>query len=150
MHYHEPADAERAWIQAQLAAARELTGSPGDTLPSLAELDRAFAEGLTGSVEEVNAVINAIGIAFGEHLVQRSAFEWVIATGEYGTDLAILAFPGAGDVTVFPANFVAKRWESGQTFFLEARFHSILSTLADVERLNRPSARRDKKWWQFW
>jgi Domain of unknown function (DUF3806) len=60
--------------------------------------------------------------AFGGELVEVLGFQWVIATDEYGTDLAVLARPGRGDVTIFPADFVAKRYERREAPFLVTAF----------------------------
>lgn len=51
-------------------------------------------------------------------MVEQAGFLWTIATDSNGTDLAIRALPGAGDVLVFPANFVSKRWERKERDFL--------------------------------
>jgi hypothetical protein len=39
-----------------------------------------------------------------------------IVTDQFGTDLAVVRQPG--DLTVVPANLVAKRWASGETNWL--------------------------------
>jgi hypothetical protein len=46
---------------------------------------------------------------------------WVIASGKNGSDLAVYGLPGKGDVLVYPANFVAKRWERREKNFLNLR-----------------------------
>lgn len=43
---------------------------------------------------------------------------WVVATDEYGTELAVYGLPNRGDVLVYPANFVGKRWERREVNFL--------------------------------
>jgi hypothetical protein len=42
--------------------------------------------------------------------------DWVIATDEYDTDLAVHG--ARNDVLVHPCNLVAKRWQSGETAFV--------------------------------
>ena len=65
-----------------------------------------------------NAVINAIGIAFGQHLVDTLGFQWCAVSDSHGQELAVVALPDTAKVLVFPPNLVAKRWESGTTDFL--------------------------------
>jgi hypothetical protein len=74
---------------------------------------------------DVNATINIIGIRFGQFLVDELGFRWTIATDGDASDLAVLALPGRGDVVVYPANFVAKRWEKRESNFLAAAFDWI-------------------------
>ena len=65
-----------------------------------------------------NAVINAIGIAFGQYLVDTLGFQWCTVSDSHGQELAVVALPDTAKVLVFPPNLVAKRWESGTTDFL--------------------------------
>jgi len=125
-------DKENAWIAAQLQGAAKLvdifvpeaTGQP----LTLAALDQAFAVWFASSPNDpqiINAVINRVGVAFGQLLVAGIGLSWVIATDEHGSDLAVHGLPGRGDVLVFPANFVAKRWEKQETHFLETAYQQI-------------------------
>lgn len=57
-----------------------------------------------------NVLINALGTAFGEHLVRRSPMRWVVASDPYGTELAV--HDPTTDLLVYPANAIAKRWTS--------------------------------------
>ena len=124
--------AEESWLNAQLAAAAELATvhcPEAAGLPlSPAVLDRVWASWVASAPAEpevINAGINAIGIAFGSQLVQHSGFSWVIASDQWGTDLAVVALPGTANVLVYPANFVAKRWERQETGFLQSAFEDI-------------------------
>jgi len=153
--FSELTAAERDWNQQQLAAARLFVDafSPDDAGQpiTLAALDRAFAGWLArGSQDntEVNGAINAVGIRFGQFLVDEAGFQWVIATDQHGTELALLALPGRGDVLVFPATFVAKRWERKETNFLAASLDAIKQQVAAVEAgwTDQPA----RPWWQFW
>lgn len=106
---------------------------------TLAALDRAYPAWLASGPSDghqINAIINAVGIAFGRFLVDEIGFKWVIATDQYGSDLAIYALPGNGDVLVYPANFVAKRWERRETNFLERAYEQIASRVEDLKRRN--------------
>lgn len=103
-------------------------------LPSLESLDRAFENYLAagGEPSDADEVVQAVGAAFGARLVDALGFRWVIATDEYGTDLAVLARPGRGDVAIFPAEFVAKRYERPEAPFLVAAFDEISQQLREI------------------
>src|SRR5690348_620647 len=59
------------------------SGAPGS--PDLAAVDRAFSAWIDSgpAVAEINAIINCVGIAFGQALVDGIGLEWVIATDEH-------------------------------------------------------------------
>jgi hypothetical protein len=97
--------------------------------------------------EGVNAVINAVGVQFGQLLVEMAGFQWVIATDAYGTDLAVVALPGAADVLIYPANFVAKRWERRETGFIEDAVREISGQVRSIEAQLAKPAR--KPWWRL-
>jgi Domain of unknown function (DUF3806) len=121
-------DAEIRYVSEQLARAHDfalaLDPHADGARPSLESLDRAFENYLATDDEPSNAdeLVQAVGAAFGAELVEILGFQWVIATDEYGTDLAVLARPGRGDVTIFPAEFVAKRYERREAPFLVTAF----------------------------
>jgi hypothetical protein len=130
--FSELRDAERDWIELQIKAARAFVSafSPGDAREPirLEALDRAFGSWLSTEpkdMQDINDAINAVGIAFGSILVGKRGFAWTIATDEHGTDLAVRALPNEGDVLVFPANFVAKRWDRKERDFLVDGFEKI-------------------------
>lgn len=123
---------EGAWIKTQLENAAKFVKrfSPEDSRQplTLSAIDRAFAMWSASEPTDtglINAIINCVGIAFGQALVDGIGFRWVVATDEQGSDLAVHAFPESGDVLVYPANFVAKRWERRETNFLENAYQQI-------------------------
>jgi hypothetical protein len=130
--------AEQTWIQEQLAAAAQFVGDYGSprVSPGLAALDHAWASWLdrqTVDPHDPNPVINAVGVAFGQALIDAlDGFGWVIATDDQGSDLAVSGLPGSGDVLVYPANVVAKRYESRTDTFLVA-VHAEM--VRDIRRL---------------
>jgi hypothetical protein len=133
---------ERAWIESQLGRARELVGrySQGDEWNPfrLEALDRVWTSWLhenekQTNQDEINSAINAVGIAFGSILVESGLFDWVIVSDDHGTDLAVRALPRRGDVVVFPANFVAKRWEKRETDFLADGYGKIIDHVAKTK-----------------
>ena len=77
-------------------------------------------------------MVLAIGAAFGTRLVEDLGFRWVVVTDDYGTDLAVLARPGRGDVIIVPADFVAKRYERKEAPFLVEAFAEIQRHLREI------------------
>jgi hypothetical protein len=134
---------EQAWLAEQLVNATKLVNdfSPPQASQPLtsAALDRAFAAWLTSASarngDSVNKIINAVGVAFGQLLVEGLGLTWVIAKDEQGSDLAVYGLPGTGDVLIYPTNFVAKRWERREANFLEDAYQQIAK---QVEKLARP------------
>lgn len=130
--------AEVGWVREQLDRAREFVREfdpEGAVEPSSLEaLDRAFANYLEAGAEPgmANGVVLAVGAAFGAELVESLGFAWIIATDEAGSDLAVLARPGRGDVTIFPTEFVAKRYERREAPFLAAAVAEIRHHLAEI------------------
>lgn len=55
-----------------------------------------------------NPLINSIGAIIGNLLVSRLDMQWVVASDEYGTEVAVVGQPG--DILIYPMNAVAKRW----------------------------------------
>jgi uncharacterized protein DUF3806 len=132
-------DNEVLWIKEQLENAEKFVAafSPADSgSRTLAALDRAFAAWLDSgaAVAEINAIINCVGIAFGQALVDGLGLKWVIATDEHGTDLAVYGLPNRGDVLVYPANFVAKRWERRETNFLQEAYRQVAEDVRAITR----------------
>jgi hypothetical protein len=134
-------ESETAWVKTQLENASKFVEgfSPQDSEQplTLSALDRAFAAWVASEpvdTDLINAVINYVGIAFGQALVGGIGLKWVIATDEQGSELAVYGFPGHGDVLVYPANFVAKRWERRETNFLEKAYQQIGQDIRGVFR----------------
>ena len=141
---HEPNEKELAWIQAQLTFAASFVSAfasgENDLSPSLAMLDKSFANWMETKPTErnlINEIINGVGITFGNHLVDKLGMKWVIAIDEYGSDLAVYGLPGKGDVLVYPANFVAKRWERSEINFLESSFARIQNDIRELEKSHK-------------
>jgi hypothetical protein len=125
-------EAEVAWIKIQLENASQFieafSPSHAHKAMTLSALDGAFAAWIASEPTEtglVNAVINYVGIAFGQALVDGVGLNWVVATDEQNSELAVYGFPGQGDILIYPANFVAKRWERREINFLEKAYNQI-------------------------
>jgi hypothetical protein len=130
---------ETEWVRTQIANASKFVEafSPTDAGQplTLKALDGAFAAWMASESDErdlINAIINYVGIAFGQALVDGIGLKWVVATDEQGCELAVYGLPQRGDFLVYPANFVAKRWERRETHFLEESYKRIVD---DFRRL---------------
>jgi hypothetical protein len=128
---------EEHWLQDQFRLAAEFAGdAETGGLPSLQALDAAWAGFIalgTASNDRANAVVLCVGAAFGEHLVRQHGFSWCISTDEWGTGIAVRARPGRGDITIFPLDYVSKRWESQETTFLVASIDPIENTVRESD-----------------
>jgi hypothetical protein len=121
-------EAELAWVAESVATARAAIESRGlgRTDPPTAEsLDKLWRT-IRDEPADPNEAINCVGLAFGQLLVDRFGLAWVALTDEYGTEIAVR---GPSDFTVFPTNFVAKRYESGESDFLAPFVDEVGRTL---------------------
>lgn len=108
-------ETELAWVKAQLESARHFVDdfSPGDAGQPLtsAALDRASAAWLASGPtdgELINAVINYVGMAFGQALVDGIRLQWVIATDEQGSELAVYGLPERGTCWSIPPTLLPR------------------------------------------
>src|SRR4051794_24834528 len=131
-------EGEVAWRDQQLEIGRLLveryTGANDEDLPALDRLDACIAgwQSDDDSRVDVNVLINGVGVAFGEHLARQARLQWVIATDDHGSDLALHGQPG--DILVFPASTVAKRVVAGETAFVQSLYSSLVSGIEDRRR----------------
>lgn len=135
-------DAEKRWMAGHQMRALMLGRGHGDpptaTTPSFAALDRAWvAEGaeLRASGGDPNPLIQALGIALGQHLVDRHKLDWCVATDSFGTEVAL--YGKNGDVLVYPLNLVAKRWSRGEGAFLVALVKAMDEDIGMLQGLSR-------------
>lgn len=104
-------DPEREWI----AAHTEIVTRTGADLDDARQI-RAFYDQAAARWRRINpperadprVLINAIGTAFGEHLVRNTSLTWMLAEDEHGTELALFA-PRRGTL-LYPVKLVADRW----------------------------------------
>ena len=118
----DPNPAEIAWIDANVATAREFVAAAGRQLAAHDSmgpdaLDAAWSFWLSRfrAGEDPNSAINAFGLAFGQYLLDRLKLSWKVVQDEYGTEIALHGQPN--DVLIFPPNLVAKRFQSRTTGF---------------------------------
>lgn len=110
-------ETQKAQLASQLADAARLAGSSDGAILEVSVLDQAWGtwrESLPSNADRIAKDIEAFGAAFGELLVRDVGFEWLHCTDDFGSGLAVVALRGAGDATIFPSDFVAKRHESGE------------------------------------
>jgi hypothetical protein len=128
---------ETAWVNEAVASARSLVGvlSPADRAAPLepAALDRAYAEWWRGRERgNANEVINALGAALGQRMIDQFGFGWAIVTDEHGAELAVHGLPGVADILVFPQNLIAKRYERGEIDFIQPLYESLAEQFGAV------------------
>ena len=101
---------------------------------------------------QINSTINVIGITFGSFFIQKGPFQWAIVTDDFGTDLAVIAYPEGTKIMVFPANFIAKRWEKKERDFIESGFKAVFAQVHKIEAETRADNNKDKPdkkpWWK--
>lgn len=125
-------DAERAWVAECLAS---LEGADGDIVALGAAYDEAL-RGWSATAEapadrpDPNDLINRLGIGFGEHVRRQIGLTWVVASDEYGTELALHGQPG--DILLYPANLVAKRWVTGETGVLPELAAALIERVTHI------------------
>src|ERR1044072_1158322 len=134
-------DGEHECIAQQISIAHEFVqrtlNKDTEELPSPEDLDQAFnswLHSLSRDEADANSVVNCVGVAVGQHLVNSTLLEWVIASDEYGTELALYGLPGQGDILVYPQNFVAKRYEANVGIFIVESVNQIRSDVNSVMR----------------
>lgn len=114
-------EAEQEWVDANVADARERL----DGNLTAESLDRLWTALLSEDPADPNPAINMVGLAFGQLLADRLGLSWVALTDEYGTEIAVR---GRADFTVFPTNFVAKRYPERETDFIASAYDEMVRT----------------------
>lgn len=57
-------------------------------------------------------MVNRIGLGLGEHIRRRADMTWVVATDQFGSEVAL--HRTEGNVLIYPTNMLAKRWVAGE------------------------------------
>jgi hypothetical protein len=121
---------ETEWIEENLSVARELGrkygADPDDSrVPSLEALDAiwtAFGTHVRQADEDPTFLINLIGVAFGQRLVDELGLKWGLVNHEDGSDVVV---HGAGGVIVSILDEIAQRWDDGEDEFIVKLFAKI-------------------------
>lgn len=108
-------DPEREWI----AAHAEIVTRTGVDLDDMQQI-RAFYDQAAARWRRINpperpdarVLVNAIGTAFGEHLVRAAPLRWMLADDERDTELAV--FEPHRRTLVYPTKLVAEHWLAEQ------------------------------------
>lgn len=130
-----PNEAEMAWIAENLDVARSLVAGPAGGPLDPASLDEALLDWSRQDQAariEPNALANALGLAFGQWLVERLGMRWAVVTDEHGTDIAVHGSPS--DILIFPTTAVAKRIENEDAPFFKDLYRQMSE---DVGRIRR-------------
>jgi hypothetical protein len=114
-------EAEQEWVATNVAEAKQLL--EGNLSPET--LDDLWAALLREEPADPNPAINMVGLAFGQLLVEGLGLSWVALTDEQGTEIAVR---GRGDFTVFPTNFIAKRYAGRETNFIAPAYQEMVRT----------------------
>src|SRR4051812_7781037 len=100
--------AEVDWVRASIAGLAEQDVRLGD----IDDLGRHYDEMLNAWLRldelqrpEPDAIINQIGLAFGQYVADRARLEWTVATDARGTEIALRR--ASGGVLFYPTNLVA-------------------------------------------
>lgn len=123
---------ECSWLAGTLKCAQALGAkyaSGGVLTPE--ELDCVFARWMQDDEEKESheLIANALGAAFGEHLVEHHGFRWAVVTDEYGTEIAV-KHP-IGETTAFPIASVRKRIEDSILEFFQDLHVGIVAHLQE-------------------
>jgi hypothetical protein len=114
-------EAEQDWVVANVAEAKQLLD--GNVSPET--LDDLWAALLRDDPADPNPAINLVGLALGQLLVDRLGLSWVALTDEHGTEIAVR---GRANFTVFPTNFIAKRYPGRETNFIAPAYQEMVRT----------------------
>lgn len=133
-------DAERDWIEAHVA----LVSDAGVDIADAEQLRRCYEQWSAGwrrinppERDDPAVRVNAIGAAFGEHVVRRTTLLWGLVEDQDGVDLVL--YRDRHDVLVRPVSLVASRWaaEEPSGEFLIASASQLATTLSGVRRGRR-------------
>jgi hypothetical protein len=131
---------ELEWIRGRLYEVRQLApidGADDDDGLSPEDLDAGFEAWMRDWMmtpqrvrSSASPAVKAFSVAFGQILVDRLSLEWALVTDQNTTDLAVRGQPG--DIVLFPARLVAKRFEARATGFFRPLYDSIREQVAQV------------------
>lgn len=125
---------ENTWLEECRSVATSLGlkyGSGGELTPD--ELDVILSRWMIedGDKEPADSVADALGVAFGDFLLENHKFRWVVVTDAYGTATAVRH--QHSDVMAFPASSVAKRIDDNVPECFQVLQATILDVLARFE-----------------
>ena len=108
----ELSDVERDWIASLLA----IVADAGTDVDDAVQIRALYEDSVTrwyrvNPPERVDPhpMINAIGTAFGEHLVRRTPLRWALTVDDARTELGLV--DESSQVLLHPTELVAERWQ---------------------------------------
>jgi len=113
--------AEQEWVATNVAEATRML----DGKLSAETLDDLWAALMKDEPADPNPAINMVGLAFGQLLADRLGLSWVVLTDENGTEIAVR---GRANFTVFPTNFIAKRYAGREVNFIAPAYNDMVQT----------------------
>jgi len=123
---------EIAWINMKLEAAGLFikTFSPDDAGKeiTLTILDKAFTAWMATDptdVQQINEVLDNVGIVLGQKIVDNLGLNWVTAKDQNDVDLAVFGYPNKGDILFYPVKLIAQGFERKETNFIENLYINI-------------------------
>lgn len=134
-----PNEDEIAWIAENIDTARLLVNryapqAQGELDPSCLDAVLAGWSVSRDSTDKIepNALVNALGLAFGQYLVDKLGMNWAVVSDEHGTDIAVHG--SAGNILVFPTSTVAKRVERNEFPFFEDLYRQMSVDIGKIRR----------------
>jgi hypothetical protein len=134
-------DDEVGWLRSTIAELEEQNVRPGD----IDDLGRHYDELLTGWLRlrepdrpDPHAIINQIGLAFGQYIADHTGLDWGVATDDRGPEIALHRPRTPGQVLLYPADMVAQRWDAQETGMLPALARATVQAVLDI-----PDQRQD-------
>jgi len=119
-------EAKRRWVLGHYE--RDPEASYATVEAKLLLLDTILANNWVESTETVK--LQALGVAFGDALVQELGLTWAAIEDEYGCDAALVL--NGTSVRVFPLTSISKRIEAGETVDVHALFAAACSTIRRI------------------
>lgn len=128
-------DDEVVWVRSTIAELAEQDVRVGD----IDDLGRHYDEMLTGWLRiteatrpDPHAIINQIGLAFGQHVADQTGLEWGVATSQGGVEIALHRPRTAGRVVLYPADMITKRWDDHETGVLPSLARATIQAVRDI------------------
>jgi hypothetical protein len=125
--------AEVDWVRSSIAELSEQDVRFGD----IDDLGRHYDEMLNAWLRlddahrpDPNAIINQIGLAFGQYVADHAKLDWIVATDQHGTEIAL--HRARGNVLLYPTNVVAKRWAEHTRNTLPALARDMIATVEQL------------------
>jgi hypothetical protein len=126
-------NAETDWVRSSIAELIEQDVVPGD----IDDLGRHYDEMLTAWLRlnepqrpDPNAIISQIGLAFGQYVADQARLDWMVATDDHGTEIAL--HRERGNVLIYPTDLVAKRWTAHERSVLPGLARAMIQAVDEL------------------